>query len=49
LVFNEIQTFAREENYDLLLIEGVAHASARVDVTDRILARLQARAQSGSN
>lgn len=49
LVFNEIQTFAREENYDLLLIEGVAHASARVDVTDRILARLQALAQSGSN
>lgn len=48
LVFNEIRAFAREEGYDLLLIEGVAHASPRVDVTDRILARLQALAASGS-
>lgn len=43
LIFTEIQNFAREQRFDLVLVEGVIHASDKVDVTDQILARLQAQ------
>lgn len=44
LIFAEIQAFAREEGFDMVLVEGVIHATDRVDVTDRVLQRLRARA-----
>ena len=42
LILSEIQAYSREENYDLVMVEGVIYASERVDVTDAVLARLQA-------
>lgn len=36
-----ITAFAKEENYDLILFEGVAYASPSVDITDAVLARLK--------
>lgn len=48
LIFSEIQAFAREGQYDLMLVDGVIHASDQIDVTEQILQRLQARgAESG--
>lgn len=47
LVMAEIQSFAREERFDVILAQGVLYASDQVDLTDRILQRLQARAGSG--
>lgn len=44
LIFAEIQAFAREGRYDLVLVDGVIHASDQIDVTEQILQRLQARA-----
>jgi outer membrane protein len=35
-----IDTFAREEKYDLILAQGVMYAGDRVDITDRILKKL---------
>lgn len=46
-VFDEIQVFSRAENFDVVLAQGVLYHSERVDVTDRILQRLQ-RAGGGS-
>ncbi|MCA1799236.1 MAG: OmpH family outer membrane protein [Xanthomonadaceae bacterium] len=40
-VFDEIQVFSREESFDVVLAQGVLYHSERVDVTDRILQRLQ--------
>lgn len=40
-VFDEIQVFSREEGFDVVLAQGVLYHSERVDVTDRILQRLQ--------
>lgn len=45
-VFDEIQAFSRAENFDLVIAQGVLYNSERVDVTDRILQRLQ-RAGAG--
>lgn len=36
-----ITAFAKAEQYDLILFEGVAYASPRVDITDAVLARLK--------
>lgn len=36
-----IQSFAKENKYDLILFEGVSYASERVDVTEDILKRLK--------
>lgn len=43
LILAEIQAFAREEQYDMVLVEGVLYASDKVDITDAVLKRLQAR------
>ena len=42
LILSEIQAYSREQNYDLVMVEGVIYASERIDVTDAVLARLQA-------
>jgi len=36
-----IQTFGKENDFDLILFEGVSYASERVDVTDEILSKLK--------
>ncbi len=47
LVLDVIQELARAENYDLVASEGVAFASERVDITDRVLSKLQATFKPG--
>lgn len=37
-----IESFARSENYDLIMAQGVMFASDRVDITDMILKKLSA-------
>lgn len=39
-IIEAVKTLAREGNYDLLLTEGVIHASKAVDVTDKVQAKL---------
>jgi outer membrane protein len=38
---NSIQSYGKENDYDLILFEGVSYASPDVDVTDQILERLK--------
>ena len=38
---NTIQTYGKEQGYDLILFEGVSYASPQVDVTDDILKQLK--------
>jgi outer membrane protein len=40
LVQKTIAEIARQENYDLVLHEGVTYASGRADITDKILRKL---------
>lgn len=49
MIFSEIEAFAREQGYDLVLVEGVIHASGRIDITDSVLERLQARDAAGDD
>lgn len=36
-----IQTYAKDQNFDLILFEGVSYASPRVEVTDAVLKSLK--------
>ncbi len=40
-LLEEVQTFAREKNYDLIVGDGVLYASTTVDVTAEVLAGLE--------
>ena len=40
----EIGAYAREQNFDLVLTDGVGFAHPRLDVTDAILRRVNAHA-----
>lgn len=44
IVRREIQAFAQQEGYDLILTEGVAYANSSLNVTDKVLARIKAAA-----
>ena len=46
-VLQSIKTIAEQENYDLIISEGVIYASKQVDVTDKILAQLKKQYRSG--
>lgn len=39
-IVEAVKALAEEGNYDLLLTEGVIHASSQVDVTDKVQAKL---------
>lgn len=39
-----IQTVGKEENYDLILAEGVAYVNPKMDLTDKVLQRLKDKA-----
>lgn len=43
LILAEIQSYARDEQYDMVLVEGVIYASDKVDITNAVLQRLQSR------
>lgn len=40
IVQKVIVEFAKQENYDLIVHEGVIHAGSKVDITDKILKKL---------
>lgn len=40
-IFDVIQTFAKEDDYDLILTDGVVWASEKIDITDDVLKRLR--------
>ena len=42
-----ITKIGKEENFDLILYEGIAYANPKVDLTSKILQRLQAEAKAG--
>ncbi len=46
LVYEVIISLAKDENYDVILGDNVMFASKRVDVTDKVLKRLQANNKS---
>lgn len=48
-VVQTIGDFAREEDYDLVVSDGVFYASDSIDITDRIIERLQTEFQSRQN
>lgn len=48
VVKREIQQFAQQEGYDLILTDGVAFANSSIDVTDKVIARIKAAAASES-
>lgn len=39
-IFEAIKAIAKEENYDLLLTDGVVFANEQIDITDRVQKRL---------
>ena len=41
LLSSQIQSLASEQGYDLVLTQGVAFATPAVDITDKLIARLQ--------
>ncbi len=41
LLSTQIQALANEQGYDLVLTQGVAFATPSVDITDKLIARLQ--------
>ena len=41
LLSTQIQSLANEQGYDLVLTQGVAFATPSVDITDKLIARLQ--------
>ena len=47
LVVDVIQELARGEGYDLVVSEGVVYAGERVDITDKVISRLQATFKAG--
>lgn len=47
-LLEEVQSFARNQRYDLIVGEGVLFASDTVDVTSQILAALESRFQSSN-
>jgi outer membrane protein len=47
LFISEIQAYGTSQGYDLILVDGIVHASDRIDITQQILQVLQRRHQGG--
>ncbi len=47
-LLQEVQTYARGSNYDLIVGEGVLYASDSLDITDEVLAALSSRLSGGN-
>ena len=48
VLLQEVDTFARANQYDLILSEGVIAASGKVNITGQILAQLEANFDTGT-
>lgn len=46
LVVSVIQSLAKADKYDLVVSEGVVYAGPRVDITNKVIARLKAKFKS---
>ncbi len=46
-LLQEVQTFARASNYDLVVGDGVLYVNESLDITPQVLSALQPRAKSG--
>jgi outer membrane protein len=44
LLFGEVREYAKAQNYDIVIAEGVLYATPAVDITSAVLASLQSRA-----
>lgn len=44
VILREVQAYARDEGYDIVVSQGVLYASPAVDITDEVLERLKATA-----
>ena len=44
LLFGEVRDYAKAQNFDIVIAEGVIYATPTVDITAAVLASLQARA-----
>jgi outer membrane protein len=47
-LLSEVQAYAKAQNYDLVVGEGVLYRAEAIDITAQVLAALQSRANSGS-
>ena len=47
LFIAEIQAYGKAQGYDLILVDGVVHASDNIDITQQVLQVLQRRHQGG--
>lgn len=48
-LLEEVQTFARTSNYDLVVGDGVLYANESMDITPQVLGALQSRFKSGGS
>lgn len=47
-LLNEVQTYARGQNFDLVITDGVIYANPTLDITPAVLQLLQSRAPAGA-
>jgi outer membrane protein len=47
-LLQEVQTFARGANYDLVVGDGVLYVNESLDITPQVLSALQSRAKTGT-
>jgi outer membrane protein len=47
LFIAEIQAYGKAQGYDLILVDGIVHASDKIDITQQVLQVLQRRHQGG--
>lgn len=47
-LLQEVQTYARNANYDLVVGDGVLYVNESLDITAQVLSALQARAKNGT-
>jgi outer membrane protein len=48
ILVQQVQTYAKAQNFDLVLADGVIYATSAIDITPAILARLQQAAGAGA-
>lgn len=47
-LIEQVRTFAKTQNYDLVMADGVIYATPALDITPQVLAMLQARGSKGA-
>jgi outer membrane protein len=47
VIQSAISDIGKEQNYDLIVYEGVAYASSTIDLTDKVLEKLRASMKAG--